>query len=189
MKEPDHVQYALQEWRREAPQLDRSPFAVVGRISRLALLLQRELEAVFAAHGVTGGEFDVLAALRRSGPPYRLTPTELSSALIVSSGGMTKRLNGLEDGGLIRRAPDPNDGRSSTVALTPAGKRLVETILPDHTANERRLLEGLTARERAQLATLLGRLAVTLDDTAGTRASVTRRARARRPVRSQPRDR
>jgi DNA-binding MarR family transcriptional regulator len=169
VKKRDHVQQVLREWQREAPQLDRSPFAVVGRISRLALLLQAEIEAVFAGYGVTGGEFDVLAALRRSGPPYRLTPTELSSALIVSSGGMTKRLNGLEDRGLIRRAPDPNDGRSTTVALTPAGKRLVETILPGHTANERRLLDGLTARERAQLAALLERLAVTLDDEAGTR--------------------
>jgi DNA-binding MarR family transcriptional regulator len=168
VKKRDHVQQVLREWRQEAPQLDRSPFAVVGRISRLALLLQAELEAVFAAHGVTGGEFDVLAALRRSGAPYRLTPTELSSALIVSSGGMTKRLKGLEDRSLVRRAPDPNDRRSTTVALTSAGKRLVETILPDHTANERRLLDGLTVRERAHLAALLERLAVTLGDEAGT---------------------
>jgi hypothetical protein len=85
-----------EQWRREAPELDRSPMGVVGRISRLAQLLQAELEPIFAAHGVNGGAFDVLAALRRAGRPYRLTPTALSKALMVTSGGMTKRLTALE---------------------------------------------------------------------------------------------
>src|SRR5207302_6376874 len=148
MQRRDHVQHVLEQWRREAPELDRSPFGVVGRISRLAQLLQAELEPVFAAYGVNGGEFDVLAALRRAGRPYRLTPTELSTALIVTSGGMTKRLNGLEGRRLIRREPDPHDGRSTAVRLTPAGKRLVEAILPEHTANEHRLLSELNTKAR-----------------------------------------
>jgi DNA-binding MarR family transcriptional regulator len=139
---------------------------VVGRISRLAQLLQAELEPIFAAHGVNGGEFDVLASLRRAGRPYRLTPTELSKALMVTSGGMTKRLTALEGRGLISREPDPNDGRSTTVSLTREGRRLVEAILPEHVENERRLLRELTNKERAELAGLLETLAVSLGDEA-----------------------
>jgi len=164
MRRRDHVQHVLEQWRREAPELDRSPMGVVGRISRLAHLLQAELEPVFAAHGVNGGEFDVLASLRRAGRPYRLTPTELSKALMVTSGGMTKRLTALEGRGLIRRQPDPNDGRSTTVSLTREGKRLVEAILPEHVANEQRLLGELSKKERAELAGLLEVLAVSLGD-------------------------
>jgi DNA-binding MarR family transcriptional regulator len=147
---------------------------VVGRISRLAQLLQAELEPVFEAHDVNGGEFDVLASLRRAGKPYRLTPTELSNALMVTSGGMTKRLTALEGRGLIRREPDPNDGRSTSVTLTREGKRLVEAILPEHIANEERLLSELSNKERAELAGLLETLAVSLGDEA---APVRRRRR------------
>jgi DNA-binding MarR family transcriptional regulator len=166
----------MEQWRREAPEIDRSPMGVVGRISRLADLLQPELERVFAAHGVNGGEFDVLAALRRSGRPFRLTPTELSKATMVTSGGMTKRLSALESRGLIRRELDPNDRRSTAVALTREGKRLVETILPEHVANEQRLLSGLSTRERAELARLLEELAVSLGDAADARLPRRRRA-------------
>jgi DNA-binding MarR family transcriptional regulator len=180
MRPGDHVQHVLEQWRREAPELDRSPFGVVGRISRLAQLLQGELEPIFAAHGVNGGEFDVLAALRRAGRPYRLTPTELSTALIVTSGGMTKRLNALEGGGLIRREPDPNDGRSTAVSLTGEGKRLVEEILPAHVANEQRLLEVLSVKERAELAGLLETLAISLGDDADARMRGAATARRRR---------
>ncbi len=181
MRRRDHVQHVLEQWRREAPELDRSPMGVVGRISRLAQLLQAELEPIFAAHGVNGGEFDVLAALRRSGRPYRLTPTDLSNALMVTSGGMTKRLSALENRGLIRREPDPNDGRSTTVSLTREGKRLVEATLPEHVANEQRLLSELSNKERAELAGLLETLAVSLGDEADARmrgaAPVRRRRR------------
>lgn len=181
MKQRDHVQHVLEQWRREAPELDRSPMGVVGRISRLAQLLQAELEPIFAAHGVNGGEFDVLATLRRAGRPYRLTPTGLSKALMVTSGGMTKRLTALEGRGLIRREPDPNDGRSRAVSLTRAGKRLVEAILPEHVANEQRLLSELSSKERAELAGLLETLAVSLGDEADARrpgaASARRRGR------------
>jgi DNA-binding MarR family transcriptional regulator len=169
VRKRDHVQHVLEQWRREAPELDRSPMGVVGRISRLAQLLQDELEPVFAAHGVNGGEFDVLAALRRVGRPYRLTPTELSTALIITSGGMTKRLNALAGRGLIRREPDPTDRRSSAVSLTPEGKRLVEAILPEHVANEERLLSELSTEQRVELARLLETLAISLGDDASAR--------------------
>lgn len=160
----DHVKHVLEQWRREAPQLDRSAMGVVGRISRLAQLIQPELETVFEAHGVNGGEFDVLATLRRSGRPYRLTPTALSKSLMVTSGGMTKRLGALERRGLICREPDPDDRRSTIVALTGAGKRLVDAILPEHVANQRRLVSGLRKSEQAELARLLAALAVSLGD-------------------------
>jgi DNA-binding MarR family transcriptional regulator len=178
MRPKDHVQHVMEQWRREAPEIDRTPMGIVGRISRLAGLIQPELERVFAAHGVNGGEFDVLAALRRSGPPYRLTPTELSKATMITSGGMTKRLSALEGRGLIRREPDPNDKRSTAVALTREGKRLVETILPEHVANEQRLLIGLSNPERAELARLLEDLALSLGDEAAPPRPRRRRTRS-----------
>src|SRR5919106_4403552 len=146
MRRKDHVQQVLDQWRLEAPGLDRSPFGMIGRIARLARLLEAELEPVFMTHGLNGGEFDVLAALRRVGRPYRLTPTELSTALIVTSGGMTKRLKMLEGRGLVRRERDLHDGRSTTVSLTPQGKRLVDATLAEHTSNEERLLSGLSTK-------------------------------------------
>jgi DNA-binding MarR family transcriptional regulator len=172
----DHVHHVIEQWRRELPKLDRSPFGVVGRISRLAQLLQAELEPIFAARGLNGGEFDVLAALRRAGRPYRLTPTELSRAFIVSSGGMTKRLNALERRGLIRRLPDPHDGRSTAVSLTRDGKRLVEATLAEHVANEERLVSALSAEDRAQLARLLATFAIALGDGAKVRLRARRRS-------------
>jgi DNA-binding MarR family transcriptional regulator len=165
----DHVSEVLEQWQREAPKLDPSPMGIVGRISRLAQLLQIELDHVFADHGLTGGEFDVLAALRRSGKPYRLSPTRLSTSLMVTGGGMTKRLAALERRALIAREADPDDGRSSLVSLTPAGKRLVETALTDHLANEERLLAGISVRARGDLARLLETLAISLGDTRTSR--------------------
>jgi DNA-binding MarR family transcriptional regulator len=164
MQDGDHVDHVLAQWQRELPELDRTAFAVVGRISRLAVLLQGQLEPVFAVHGLTGAEFDVLAALRRAGRPYRLTPGDLSRALIVTSGGLTPRLQALEKRGLIRREPDPDDGRSIPVVLTRSGKQLVEGVLTEHIRNEDRLISRLGDDERNQLAVLLRALALALGD-------------------------
>jgi len=124
---------------------------------------------------VNGGEFDVLAALRRVGRPYRLRPTALSTALMITSGGMTKRLGALERRGLIRREAAQGDGRSRMVTLTPAGRRLVDTILPEHVANEDSLVRGLSDDDRAELAALLERLAASLGDRADARPRWARR--------------
>ena len=164
MTPSDHVEHVLAEWRRELPELDRSAFGIVGRITRLAMLLLGELEPVFAEHDLTGGEFDVLAALRRAGRPYQMTPGELSRALIVTTGGLTRRLHALEARGLIARSLDPDDGRSTPVVLTASGKRLVEDALTEHVRNEERLLSGLTDEERAQLPALLQAFALSLGD-------------------------
>jgi DNA-binding MarR family transcriptional regulator len=160
----DHVQGVLEQWRRELPKLDRAPMAVIGRISRLSQLLQDEVEPVFARYGLNGGEFDVLAALRRSGKPYQLTPSELSRSLMVTSGGMTKRLRALEERRLVTRTGDPRDARSKQVTLTPEGVRVTEEAVAAHTANEARLLAGLSKARRAELAALLEELALSLGD-------------------------
>jgi DNA-binding MarR family transcriptional regulator len=151
----DHIQEVIEQWTAETPTLDRSAFAVIGRISRLADLLEPELDLVFAEYGLTGGE-----------PPYRLTPTSLRKALLLSSGGMTKRLAGLENRGLVRREAETGDRRLRAVTLTPHGRHLVDAVLPDHVANEERLLRDLNTSERRDLARLLEKLAVALHDTA-----------------------
>jgi DNA-binding MarR family transcriptional regulator len=180
----DHIQEVVEQWAAETPALDRSAFAVIGRISRLAQLLEPELDLVFAEYGLTGGEFDVLAALRRSGAPYRLTPTSLRKALLLSSGGMTKRLAGLENRGLVRREAETRDRRLRAVTLTPDGRRLVDAVLPEHIDNEERLLRDLNASERSDLARLLEKLAVTLQDTATRRWVRAPEASKQRPGRA-----
>jgi DNA-binding MarR family transcriptional regulator len=162
----DHVDLILEQWRREMPKLDASPMGVVGRISRLAQLAQDQLEPVFAEYGLNGGEFDVLAALRRSGAPFRLTPTALGQSLMVTSGGMTKRLKSLEAAGLVSRTPHRIDRRSSLVQLTPKGKKLVEAAVAAHVENERRLLASLDPQARGQVAELLRQLLVAMGDAA-----------------------
>jgi DNA-binding MarR family transcriptional regulator len=153
----------LAQWRQERPDLDRSGMAVAGRIARAASLLQDAIEEELGKHGLTGPEFDVLAALRRSGPPHRLTPTELYRSMMVSSGTVTRRLDTLERRGLVRRRPAGHDRRSIEVELTPEGKRLADTAVEAHTANQRRLLAGLTKQDRAALEHGLRNLLLSLE--------------------------
>ncbi len=151
----DGVDLILEQWRRERPELDPSPIGIVGRISRLARELEARLEPVFRAHGLEPGWYDVLATLRRSGPPYRVRPTDFTSALMLTSSGTTKRLDRLEQAGLVAREPDPDDRRGTLIALTAAGRRLVDAVTEAHLANEERLLAGLSPAERRRLADLL----------------------------------
>lgn len=160
----DGVDDILEQWERERPDLDHSPVGVVGRISRLARELEQRLEPVFAAHGLEGGLYDLLATLRRSGPPYRLRPTDLTATLMLTSSGTTKRLDRLERLGLITREPDPGDRRGVLIALTDEGRRVVDATVAAHLDNERRLLAGLTESERAELAALLRSLRLGLPD-------------------------
>ncbi len=151
----DGVDEILDQWRRERPDLDPSPIGVIGRISRLARELEQRLEPVYREHGLEPGWHDVLATLRRSGPPYRLRPTEFTSTLMLTSSGTTKRLDRLEQAGLIAREPDPEDRRGTLITLTGAGRRLIDAVTEAHLENERRLLSSLSEADQRRLADLL----------------------------------
>jgi len=167
MADTDGVDVILEQWRRERPDLDTSPIGVIGRISRLAREIERRLEPVYAACGLEPGWYDVLATLRRAGPPYRLRPTDFAASLMLTSSGTTKRLDRLEAAGHITREPDPSDRRGVLIALTPQGRSLIDRATGQHMANERRILSGLTAAEQHQLAGLLRKLRITLPAVAG----------------------
>ena len=155
---PDRAAIAFAQWRKERPEIDPFPMALLGRLNEASLIVMRDwLTPVFARYGLQPGEFDVLATLRRTGAPYALTPTQLYEAAMMSSGGMTARLDRLEKSGLIRRSPNPEDRRGTLVSLTDKGHALIEKALPAHAANELRLLDGLTADERTQLSALLAK--------------------------------
>ncbi|GAA2707243.1 MULTISPECIES: MarR family transcriptional regulator [Streptomyces] len=160
----DHVDRILEQWARQRPDLDVSPMAVIGRLSRLHQLVTAELGRTFAAHGLDRASFDVLATLRRSDPPHRLTPAALMRSAMVTSGAITQRLDRLQERGLVTRAPSPDDGRSVVVTLTDEGRALVDRALPDHVATEERLLTALTGPERDALAGALKRLLCSLGD-------------------------
>jgi DNA-binding MarR family transcriptional regulator len=164
MTERDGVDEILDQWRRERPELDPSPIGVIGRVSRLARELEQRLEPVYAEQGLEPGWYDVLATLRRTGPPYRLRASDFTSALMLTSSGTTKRLDRLEQAGLIARSPDPGDRRGTLITLTDAGRRLVDDATAAHLANERRLLEALTPAEQDRLAALLRKLRLGLPE-------------------------
>jgi DNA-binding MarR family transcriptional regulator len=151
----DEVERLVAAWRRERPDLDVEPLAVLSRVSRLARHLDRARRAAFTEHGVEPFEFDVLAALRRAGRPYELSPGELLVQTLVASGTMTNRLDRLERRGFVRRRPDPNDRRSVRVRLTGRGRATVDAVLGDLLDRERELLAGLDRRQRQTLAGLL----------------------------------
>ena len=160
----DAIDGIVEQWGRERPDLDTAPMALVGRIARANLLLQREVDALFERNGLPAGGFDVLATLRRSGEPYRLSPTQLFRAAMIASGSMTARLDRLQGLGLVERSPDPRDRRALLVGLTPAGRELVDRVVAEHVANEERLLAGLDAADREALGGVLRRLLVSLGD-------------------------
>lgn len=173
---PDHIDRLRAQWARELPDLDTGGMEVIGRARRVTLRSRPAIEAVFARHGLDAGEFDVISTLRRSGPPWRLRPTELYRSLMISSGGLTDRLNRLTKAGLIRRPPSPEDGRSLLVELTEAGAALAEAAFREDMAVEAALLAPLTTAERATLADLLRKLDLALepDSAAGPQALITR---------------
>ena len=162
MTEKDGVDLILEQWQRERPELDHSPIGVVGRVSRLARELEARLEPVYREHGLEPGWHDVLATLRRSGPPFRLRASEFSGALMLTSSGITKRLDRLEQAGVIKRDPDPHDRRGVLITLTPAGIELIDSVTEAHMANEARLLSALSEAERDRLAALLRKLRIGL---------------------------
>jgi DNA-binding MarR family transcriptional regulator len=158
----DAVDHILAQWARERPDLDCSPMGIVGRITQLQREVHLAQRATFARHGLDAPSFDVLAALRRAGPPYQLTPTALMRTALVTSGAITQRLDRLEEKGLITRERSEVDGRAVVVTLSDAGRKALDDALPDHLETERELLAGLSAADREQLAGLLRRFLVAL---------------------------
>jgi DNA-binding MarR family transcriptional regulator len=153
----DALDRILDQWRRERPDLDCSPMGIIGRISQVQREVHLAQRATFARHGLDVPSFDVLAALRRAGPPYQLTPTALMRTALVTSGAITQRLDRLEERGLITRERSRDDGRAVVVSLTDAGREALDAALPEHLDTERKLLEGLSDDDREQLAGLLRR--------------------------------
>lgn len=153
----DHVARIQAEWAKERPDLDTRAQGVIGRLHRLAGHLTEQLLVVYRRYGLGEGEFDVLATLRRAGPPYERAPGELARFTMVTTGAMTKRVDRLERDGLVTRRPSTVDGRGRVVALTTAGRELIDRAFTDHMANERRLLSELSEEDAAALETLLTR--------------------------------
>jgi DNA-binding MarR family transcriptional regulator len=155
MTTPDHVSRILGQWQRERPDLDVSPAAVIGRLHRLGDRLRVDIIEVYRRHGLTEGEFDVLAALRRQGSPYELAPGELAQHTMVTTGAISKRLDRLEEAGLVVRRDNAADGRGRIVRLTAAGQRVFDQAFTEHMQNENRMIGLLDHDERAELETLL----------------------------------
>ena len=155
---PDEVDDLVAAWGRERPDLDTSPMQVLSRVDRLARHVDRARAAAFSRHDLEGWEFDVLAALRRQGRPYELSPGDLIRATLSTSGTMTNRVNRLAARGLVVRQPNRDDRRGVLVRLTDDGRTRVQLALADLLAYERRVLAAIDPDEREELTTLLRRL-------------------------------
>ena len=156
----DEVDRLVSAWRRERPDLDVSPLEVLSRVNRLARHLDRARRTAFAERGLETWEFDVLSALRRAGSPYQLSPGQLLTQTLVTSGTMTNRIDRLAAKGLVVRGPDPNDRRGVLVRLTDSGRELADAALTGLLKNERELLAALPEERLAVLADLLRELTV-----------------------------
>ncbi len=159
----DHVGRIMAQWHRERPDLDVSPQGVIGRLHRLSARLTEELVAVYGEFGLGEGEFDVLATLRRAGAPYELAPGDLARWTMVSSGAVTKRVDRCVEQGWVTRRVSDSDHRGRVIALTDAGRDLIDRAFDAHMANEHRLVGMLDEMERARLAHLLEKWGRALD--------------------------
>lgn len=159
----DEVDRIVEAWERERPDLNFAPLQVLSRVSRLTRHLERERRQAFARSRLESWEFDVLAALRRAGSPYMLSPKQLLQQTLVSSGTMTNRIDRLVSAGLVERRMDPRDGRGILVEMTPMGLTRVDAAITRLVDAEAELLSSLTAADRARLAVLLRKLSVDFD--------------------------
>lgn len=163
MSDPDPVEQQINLWTAAMPEVDTRGLALLGRARRIAQRARLAVEIIYARHGIDAGGFEVLAALRRAPAPHRLRPTDLYRALMISSGGLTAKLNKLEVARLVRRPAASDDKRSVFVELTPRGKGLVEDAFREDMALEARMVAGLTDKEQWVLSTLLKKLETTLE--------------------------
>src|ERR1700678_89248 len=159
----DEVDDLIAAWRQQRPDLDVAPLQVLSRISRLARHLDIARRGAFAAPALESWQFDVLSALRRSGPPFQLTPGALLRATLVTSGTMTNRIDRLTESGLVFREPDARDRRGVLVTLSARGREVVDAAFTDLLNREQALLAGLPADQRRVLADLLRPLLAPFD--------------------------
>jgi len=160
----DAVDGILRQWAEVRPDLDSSPIGIIGRVSRLSRLIDQRLAENFASFGLENWMYDVLATLRRQGPPYELTAGDLVAHSMVTSGAITNRIDRLAERGLVVRA-GADDRRKVIVRLTPAGRELVDEVAAAHLDTERAILADLSARRRQDLSSLLRTVLLTLGDT------------------------
>ncbi|GGS47613.1 MarR family transcriptional regulator [Planobispora rosea] len=165
--EEDPVDRIVAQWRTERPDLDASPMAVFGRIYRIAHLMADRVAEIYQRYGIGRGEFDVLATLRRAGAPYTLSPKAMTATLMLTSGGMTGRLDRLERAGLIARTPAPDDRRALRVSLTEEGLRCIDEAVAAGLEPQHEALAVLPEADRARLADLLRDLLGALERPAG----------------------
>jgi DNA-binding MarR family transcriptional regulator len=166
MSAPDEVDRIVDAWQQERPDLDVAPLQVLSRVSRLARHLDIARREAFAVNDLEPGEFDVLAALRRNGKPYALTPSALISQNLVTSGTMTNRIDRLESKNLVARLPDPTDGRGVLVQLTQSGKTAVDRALEELLSREKQLLATVSKVDREKLANVLRDIVLPFDEEA-----------------------
>ncbi|WP_436527540.1 MarR family winged helix-turn-helix transcriptional regulator [Actinoplanes sp. HUAS TT8] len=155
MIERDGVDRILAQWATERPDLQTTAMGVFGRIQRIARIAGDTQERAYATYGIGRPEFDVLATLRRSGPPYQLSPGALAASMMLSTGGTTARLDRLEKAGLVARSPDPSDRRAILVHLTDQGRTVADQAVTAGLAEQQRLLAHLSPTQQSQLDDLL----------------------------------
>jgi DNA-binding MarR family transcriptional regulator len=151
----DGVDRILEQWARERPELDTQAMGVFGRVARIAAIVNDAMERTYAQHGISRADFDVLATLRRSGEPFQLSPGALSSTLMLTTGGMTGRLNRLEGAGLVTRSADLGDRRALVVTLTDRGRELIDVAVASGVESLQELLAEIPAGQRSRLSDLL----------------------------------
>jgi DNA-binding MarR family transcriptional regulator len=159
----DSIDILVDEWRRERPDLDPSPVAILGRLHRIAARLERRVETWLAPLDLTWESFSLILTLRRSGAPFALRPTDLYRESLLTSGAITNRIDRVEQQGLVRRRPDPNDGRVMVVELTAAGRRLADKAAAIHFRALAEIFSRLSRQDTAQLNASLARLMAVLE--------------------------
>jgi len=159
----DSIDALIAEWRRERPDLDPSPVAILGRLHRISARLQRRIETWLTPLDLTWESFSLILTLRRSGSPFALRPTDLYRESLLTSGAITNRIDRVEKRGLVRRRQDPKDGRVIVVQLTAAGRRLADKAVAIHFRALAETFGGLSRQECAQLNTSLARLMAVLE--------------------------
>jgi DNA-binding MarR family transcriptional regulator len=163
----DRIGRVRAEWARECPDIDTSSMEIIGRVLRAEHLADPLIRSALRHESLDRGGFDVLATLRRAGPPYQLTPTRLYEELVLTSGAVTHRVDALERAGLVERVPGQRDRRSTLVGLTDKGKAVIARAMSTHMTCEQAMIADLPAAERQALAALLTKLLVAIEAAQG----------------------